>query len=204
MKKTMFWAVLALLAGCAKQPGDIVAASVPTDSYMQMGCQNLVAEKNSKQAELDTLSLQQQKTAERDAAWVAIVHVPVASMASGDQAARISTLKGEVNAIEQAQNVCRTTIVQDAWRRGQPLAVHAWIYGLQDGLIRDLRFGVTAAEEVGGRYEDAISAFFEAPKRFVALILSAIAVDPGRLHTRRAQFARQTVGAVLCSREDQK
>jgi hypothetical protein len=103
MKRPILWAVLVLLAGCAKQPGDIVAASVPSDSYMRMGCQSLAAEKNSKQAELDTLSLQQQKTAERDAAWVAIIHVPVASMANGDQAARISTLKGEVNAIEHAR-----------------------------------------------------------------------------------------------------
>jgi carbonic anhydrase len=78
-----------------------------------------------------------------------------ARLPSGGEVARVDRLC-ELNAIEQAQNVCRTTIVQDAWRRGQPLAVHAWIYGLQDGLIRDLRFGVTAAEEVSGRYEDAI------------------------------------------------
>ena len=103
MKKSVLWAVLVLLAGCAKQPGDIVAAAVPTDGYMQMGCQDLAAQKNSRQAELDTLSMQQQQTAERDAAWVAIIHVPVASMTSGDQAARISPLKGEINAIEQAR-----------------------------------------------------------------------------------------------------
>jgi carbonic anhydrase len=78
-----------------------------------------------------------------------------ARLPGGGEVARVDRLC-ELNAIEQAQNVCRTTIVQDAWRRGQPLAVHAWIYGLQDGLIRDLRFGVTAADEVGGRYEDAI------------------------------------------------
>jgi carbonic anhydrase len=49
----------------------------------------------------------------------------------------------ELNVITQAANVCYTTIVQDAWRRGQTLAVHACVYGLQDGHIRDLGFDVT-------------------------------------------------------------
>ncbi|MBU6509442.1 MAG: carbonate dehydratase [Gammaproteobacteria bacterium] len=44
----------------------------------------------------------------------------------------------ELNVAEQAAHVCRTTIVQDAWKRGQPLTVHGWVYGLQDGLLRDL------------------------------------------------------------------
>ena len=48
----------------------------------------------------------------------------------------------ELNVLEQAANVCRTTIVQDAWRRGQPLVVHGWIYRLQNGLIRDLGLNV--------------------------------------------------------------
>lgn len=47
----------------------------------------------------------------------------------------------ELNVIEQVRNVGRTTIVQNAWERGQELVVHGWIYGLQDGLLRDL--GVT-------------------------------------------------------------
>jgi carbonic anhydrase len=47
----------------------------------------------------------------------------------------------ELNVIEQVLNVGRTTIVQGAWQRGQELVVHGWIYGLQDGLLRDL--GVT-------------------------------------------------------------
>jgi carbonic anhydrase len=45
----------------------------------------------------------------------------------------------ELNVIEQVSNVCRTSIVQDAWARGQALAVHGWIYGLHDGLLRDLQ-----------------------------------------------------------------
>jgi len=48
----------------------------------------------------------------------------------------------ELNVLEQAANVCRTTIVQDAWRRGQQLVVHGWIYRLQNGLIRDLGLNV--------------------------------------------------------------
>jgi carbonic anhydrase len=51
----------------------------------------------------------------------------------------------EINVLEQAQNVCRTTIAQDAWRRGQPLSVHAWIYRLTNGLIEDLGFTAQAA-----------------------------------------------------------
>ena len=44
----------------------------------------------------------------------------------------------ELNVKEQARHVCRTTIVMDAWARGQPLTVHGWVYGLQDGLLHDL------------------------------------------------------------------
>jgi carbonic anhydrase len=44
----------------------------------------------------------------------------------------------ELNVIEQVRNIARTTIVQDAWRRGHPLELHGWIYGLTDGLLHDL------------------------------------------------------------------
>jgi carbonic anhydrase len=54
----------------------------------------------------------------------------------------------ELNVLEQAAHVCRTTIVQDAWRRGQRLAVHGWIYALHDGLLRDLNFCVRSAAEL--------------------------------------------------------
>jgi len=50
----------------------------------------------------------------------------------------------EINVIEQVNNVCQATIVLDAWERGQELAVHGWIYGLKDGLLRDL--GVTISD----------------------------------------------------------
>ena len=54
----------------------------------------------------------------------------------------------ELNVLEQALNVCDTTIVRDAWTRGQSLAVHTWIYGLSDGRLRDLGFTATADAEV--------------------------------------------------------
>ena len=51
----------------------------------------------------------------------------------------------ELNVLHQVANVCGTTVVRDAWRRGQPLTVHAWIYRLQDGVIHDL--GLSVARE---------------------------------------------------------
>lgn len=53
----------------------------------------------------------------------------------------------ELNVIEQVRNVGRTTIVQSAWQRGQELVVHGWIYGLQDGLLRDLGVSIDNADE---------------------------------------------------------
>jgi carbonic anhydrase len=54
----------------------------------------------------------------------------------------------ELNVLEQAANVCETTIVQDAWERGQTLTVHAWIYRLDDGILRDLQFDVDSNREL--------------------------------------------------------
>ena len=59
-----------------------------------------------------------------------------------DDAEAVARL-AELNVLSQVANVCRTTIVLDAWRRAQPLAVHGWIYGLNDGLLRDLGLTVT-------------------------------------------------------------
>jgi carbonic anhydrase len=54
----------------------------------------------------------------------------------------------ELNVIEQAVNVCRTTVVQDAWRKGLPLSVHGWIYSLRDGLLVELGFSAAGDEGV--------------------------------------------------------
>src|SRR6185436_17036384 len=64
----------------------------------------------------------------------------------------------ELNVIEQVANVCRTTIVQDAWRRGQSLAIHGFIYSLQDGLLRDLGLSVTREDTLSAAYDRAIAA----------------------------------------------
>jgi carbonic anhydrase len=54
----------------------------------------------------------------------------------------------ELNVAAQVRNVCHTTVVRDAWRRRQPLAVHGWIYRIEDGLIRDLGLCFTAAQQI--------------------------------------------------------
>jgi carbonic anhydrase len=64
----------------------------------------------------------------------------------------------ELNVIEQVVNVSQTTVVRDAWERGQALAVHSWIYDLRDGLLRDLALGVTSNEEMLSRAEAALAA----------------------------------------------
>jgi carbonic anhydrase len=64
----------------------------------------------------------------------------------------------ELNVIEQVANVCHTSIARDAWERGQELAVHGWIYGLQDGHLRDLNVTVTDFQETQTAYQAAIAA----------------------------------------------
>jgi carbonic anhydrase len=63
----------------------------------------------------------------------------------------------ELNVIEQVMNVCQTTIARDAWQRGQSLCVHGWIYGLHDGLLRDLNVTVTDFQETQSVYDAAIA-----------------------------------------------
>ena len=63
----------------------------------------------------------------------------------------------ELNVIEQARNVCQTTIVRDAWIRGQAISIHSWISSLRDGLLRDLEFTVSAEDEVLDRYPRAVA-----------------------------------------------
>jgi len=67
----------------------------------------------------------------------------------------------ELNVIEQVVNVCQTTVVQDAWARGQSLSVHGWIYGLLDGRIRELGFGVDEPEDLLAAYSAAIETIRE-------------------------------------------
>ena len=64
----------------------------------------------------------------------------------------------ELNVIEQARHVCSTTVVQDAWARGQSLTIHAWIYALTDGRLHELGFAVSAVREIESSYASAIEA----------------------------------------------
>jgi len=68
-----------------------------------------------------------------------------------DDTARLNLLC-ELNVINQVRNVAQTTIVQDAWGRGQELSVHGWIYGLDDGRLRDLGCSVESDAEVAEIY----------------------------------------------------
>jgi len=63
----------------------------------------------------------------------------------------------ELNVIEQADNVCETTVVRQAWARGQTLSVHAWIYDLGDGLMKDLGFSARSEAEAAAVYRTAIT-----------------------------------------------
>jgi carbonic anhydrase len=73
-----------------------------------------------------------------------------------DKEARMNRLC-ELNVIEQVVNVCQTTVVQSAWERGYDLAVHGLIYGLYDGLLRDLGICVRQQEETMPAHEKAIA-----------------------------------------------
>ncbi len=64
----------------------------------------------------------------------------------------------ELNVIEQVVNVAQTTVVQDAWTRGQPLTLHGWVYGLSDGLLKDLHMTVDAPGGLEGVYLKAVEA----------------------------------------------
>ncbi|MBZ8139039.1 carbonate dehydratase [Rubrivivax gelatinosus] len=64
----------------------------------------------------------------------------------------------ELNVLEQSRNVCRTTIVEDAWARGQEVVVHGWVYGLHNGLIEDLAITAAGPADVEPAYQAALAA----------------------------------------------
>ncbi len=63
----------------------------------------------------------------------------------------------ELNVVEQVQNVCSTTIVQQAWQNGQELSVHGWIYGLHNGRIQAVSPGISGPDEISDVYRIAVS-----------------------------------------------
>ena len=64
----------------------------------------------------------------------------------------------ELNVIEQSVNLCQTTVVREAWNRGQSLEIHGWIYGLSDGLVRDTGMCAAGPDEMVTKYEHALGA----------------------------------------------
>jgi carbonic anhydrase len=77
--------------------------------------------------------------------------------ARGNEPGAAGDLLCELNVIEQVTHVSQTTIVRDAWDRGQELWIHGWIYGLKDGLVRDLGMTVAATAEVDEVYRAALA-----------------------------------------------
>ena len=67
----------------------------------------------------------------------------------------------EFNIIEQARNVCLSKVVEEAWARKQAIDVHAWIYTIQDGILKDLGFTVTSRSEAQPLYTQAIESFIK-------------------------------------------
>jgi carbonic anhydrase len=86
-----------------------------------------------------------------------VAEVHGAYLGSIAQAARADALC-ELNVIDQVQNVCRTSVVQDAWARGQTLFVNGWVYGVADGTLRDLNVTVSAADSVQPAIDTAVAA----------------------------------------------
>jgi carbonic anhydrase len=77
-----------------------------------------------------------------------------------DAGARLDRLC-ELNVLVQARRLCRSTVVQQAWERGQRLVVHAWVYRLTDGLLRDLGFGATGVATAEAQYARAVASGVE-------------------------------------------
>ena len=77
-------------------------------------------------------------------------------LAGIDAARRVDALC-ELNVLEQALNVCETTVVRDAWQRGQSVVVHGWVYGLHDGLLADLAMTVSGPPDVHPAYQSALA-----------------------------------------------
>ena len=78
-------------------------------------------------------------------------------LASLPESDRVDALV-ELNVLEQARNVCRTTVVADAWLRGQSVVVHGWVYGLHNGLLQDMCITAASVDEVTPAYARALDA----------------------------------------------
>jgi carbonic anhydrase len=71
----------------------------------------------------------------------------------------------ELNVVDQVRNVVQSTVVEDAWARGADLTVHGWIYGIENGLLRDLGISVWSPDQLDGAYEGAVGRIPAPPDR---------------------------------------
>ncbi len=112
------------------------------------GCGGVTAALNSRRVGIaDNWLRHVQDVHQRHRAWLECV----------EPSRRVDALC-ELNVIEQAVNVCHTTVVQDAWTRGQNLVVHGWFYGLHNGLLEDLTMTVSQPGEMAEAYQHALAA----------------------------------------------
>lgn len=86
-----------------------------------------------------------------------IAHKHAELLATVDDVAMRHARLCELNAIEQALNICQTTVIRDAWARGQKLAIHGWVYALGDGRVRELGMDVTSHDAIGPAYLTAVA-----------------------------------------------
>lgn len=70
----------------------------------------------------------------------------------------------ELNAIEQVVNVAQSTVLQDAWHRGQNVTLHGWVYGVHDGLLKDMGLSVSANDGLEALYKTAVNRVATAPR----------------------------------------
>jgi carbonic anhydrase len=85
-------------------------------------------------------------------------------LASLDERHRLDALC-ELNVIEQVMNVAQTTVVQDAWARGQALTLHGWVYGLSDGLLQDLHMVIRGEDVLAETHARAVSEVAQRDRR---------------------------------------
>jgi carbonic anhydrase len=70
-----------------------------------------------------------------------------------------------LNVVEQVVNVCQSTVLQDAWGRGQQISVHGWVYGVHDGLLQDLHITVSGLDGLEALYLAAVDSIFTSSQR---------------------------------------
>lgn len=73
----------------------------------------------------------------------------------------------ELNVIEQVKHLCESTLIEDAWERGQDLTVHGWLYSLKDGLVRNLQISISKREDIDQIYTSAVAALKKRYKNLV-------------------------------------